>query len=454
MSRSTLLICVLLTMCIESAVSQTKQLSSTEQSRLHDVVSQMFEAGIGAKRSATKAQALFEQAKRISPNDSRVIYAWGLIQHRRMKRDEAMELFAKAADGSSQTYFPARKTAIWLLIGSTKNRKKGLMEIQTLAQQLADANDEQRRSERVATARWVSEILAAVKKTTTKAAAIAEIEAVEQKIRPILDTAGLSDSWAAGRLAIENRYSAELQDDAARIAAAAKKAEADSKTTISKIEKRLKELNKDSKTSELDKTDLRAAIHETLSRIAAEFGRLDRDYQFLDRKARSVRLSIDDVLKRITAFQTFGRTNPGRLGRGGANLPQQLQQQQQNNQELLLQQELARWQGEYWSIVDQANGIVAQANNLGGYRNRVIQDFERRTGEIVKKQNEMSKWTTRLKQRKKKVRKDDVTSKQKPKRPKKITFRMLMPFDIKAERDRLLATFATVAVGEAPKPKK
>ena len=421
-------------MCIESAVSQTKQLSSTEQSRLHDVVSQMFEAGIGAKRSATKAQALFEQAKRISPNDSRVIYAWGLIQHRRMKRDEAMELFAKAADGSSQTYFPARKTAIWLLIGSTKNREKGLMEIQKLAQQLADTNDEQRRSERVATARWVSEVLAAAKKTTTKATAIAEIEAVEQKIRPILDTAGLSDSWAAGRLAIENRYAAELQDDAARIAAAAKKAEADSKTTISKIEKRLKELNKDSKTSELDKTDLRAAIHETLSRIAAEFGRLERDYQFLDRQARSAQLAIDDVLKRITAHEFLGTQQ---------NIPSQANRQSGRQLALVLQQELARWQSEYWEIVGKANGVITQANSLGAYRARVVQDFERRTGEIVKKQNEMSKWTARLKQRKKKAGKKGVASKQKPKRPKKITFRMLMPFDIKNERDSLLATIAS-----------
>jgi hypothetical protein len=153
MNRFCLPVFVLLTACISPALSQTKQLSSTQQATLHDVVSRMFEAGIGAKRSATKAQALFEQAKRISPGDSRVLYAWGLIQYRRMKRDEAMELFAKSADGSSQTYFPARKTAAWLLIGSTKNRKKGLMEIQTLAQQLATANDKQQHSERVAIAR-------------------------------------------------------------------------------------------------------------------------------------------------------------------------------------------------------------------------------------------------------------------------------------------------------------
>lgn len=411
--------------------------------KLGAIVTEMFDAGIGPGRSAAKAHSAYEQARRRAPADPRIKHAWGLIQYRRMKRDEAMKLFAEAADAGAETYFPARQTAVWLLISSSKNRKRGLAEIQTLAHQLADATDEATRQSRLAIAEWISEILAAARKTATRAADVIEIESVEQKVREILDAGKLSDSWAAGRLAIENRYAAEVQDGAAQAAAAAKKAEAESKNTINRIEQRLKDITKDAKTSQLDKTDLLAALEEALTRIAAEFGRLETDYQFLDRQAQAVRLSIDDVQRRITAFENFGTTNPGgRLvpdGRGGTRSNQRVQ----NAQAVLLQQELFKWQGEYWGIVDKANGVVTQANNLGAYRTRVIRDYERRSGEIVKKQNQMSEWSSRLKQRKGRVSKEKAIAKQKPSRAKKVTFKMLMPFDIKAERDQLLASFSS-----------
>ena len=146
----------LLCFCVPQAFAQGP---SKDDTKLHEAMQQMFDAGIGPKRSASKATAAYEHAKRISSNDPRVTYAWGLIQYRRMKRDEGLKLLADAAKQGPATYFPARQATVWFLLSSKRTRQRALAEAETLAQELTQSPNAENQKQRLETAEWLSCLL-------------------------------------------------------------------------------------------------------------------------------------------------------------------------------------------------------------------------------------------------------------------------------------------------------
>ncbi len=409
------------------------QVATPDDLRLHGAVKRMFDAGIGPNRSAAELQAAYNFARRIGPGDPRVTYAWALFQYRRMKRDEAMQLFSGVARQAAEPYFPAWQTHINLLLMSSKSRTKGLSEIKALAQQLTTAKAPATRIERVAMAGWVSEVLAAVKKTTAREADIKAVEATEQQVREQFDAAGISESWEAGRLATEHRFKKIKLDDKAQSEVKQQKARIKAANTINKIDKRLDDISVDSATSELGKADLNAAVREKLDEISDEFKRLERAYELLDQQARDVHTSLGEAIQDLANYKIYGTTSPRRTSRPDPP-------DASNRRLWRLQREAGEWQVRYGSLVDEANAVVRQAHNLAAHRNRVVQEFQRRTGQIVKQQINMSKWTSRLKDRKEKTAHGSKEAKQ----PRRISFRTLMSFDMNTERERLLATLKPV----------
>ena len=265
----------------------------------------MFASGLGPKRSGSKALAAFKEADRLSQSDPRVTYAWGLIQYRRLQKDEAMELLTKAARQPGQTYFPARRAKVWLQLSSSRQFENGLTDAETLGEELAKTTD--RPKVREETAQWLSELLASILRTTTRKTHVEAAKATEKKVRQIIAGAGLDRAWSVGQTAVERRYLAKTQDNASNAEAAARRADANNKQEIEKLNQRLVNLKDDAGKSELNKADLKGQFDELMQRIAGEFTNLEKEYLALEQLAILKQREIDEVLRRDhCAVELFG----------------------------------------------------------------------------------------------------------------------------------------------------
>lgn len=112
LSVVTLLWCVSLSVAAAAAdldrQAEQRPAAKRKPTPLEETVAAMFNAGLRiGSRHLSEAERHFEQARRLSPNNPWVEYAWGLLLLKQFKREDAGEQFERIRTELEPSFWPA-----------------------------------------------------------------------------------------------------------------------------------------------------------------------------------------------------------------------------------------------------------------------------------------------------------------------------------------------------------
>jgi phage regulator Rha-like protein len=389
----------------------------------------LFERGfaIGPK-SLAAAEKNLAASRRLIGDDVRLNYAWGLVLVKQSQLKPAAAQFETATKQPGEFCWPAWQALIWVELVDKQYDKalKRLTEFAAIVRKAEPPGEpsEQQRS----AARWIGEVLEALGKIITAPKTL-EL-AVQHELRA-LEALGeeLAGAVAEGRENIRGlEFNLEQQNQAAAQSAARKKEQLRD-DQAGRLGKNLDDLEKQRKNTARSADEWKKWFDDTLGKIDKQLGGLERDYQFLEKRAQSLDRSITLIGKELTALQF----NPPTLRDPFAS--------QRVNQ---LQQQLFNYQTEYNQIGWRLLQISQQGQKVMQQRAAVVDQYEKATGELVKKNADLDKWSERVTDKKKKVESQPVVKAPKAKpgdRKAPTSFRGYVNLDIDRERDRVLEAF-------------
>jgi hypothetical protein len=121
--------------------------------------------------------------------------------------------------------------------------------------------------------------------------------------------------------------------------------------------------------------------------------------------------------------------------------------QMMQQQTLAVQNQMVGYQFEYNATLGRMSDVAQRGAQAMQDRAAGIKRYEDATGQLVKKQADLDKWTARLKAEKQKLAaqpkpagKRGTVDKKQP-----FTLKAMLPFNLEYERDQLLASFAAPA---------
>jgi hypothetical protein len=399
-----------------------------------------FEEGavFGPKR-LQEAQKHLAQARRVAPGDWRVDYAQGLVLVKQSQMKPAIVQFEAALNHDDGRHWPAWQATIWAYLVD-KQYEVGLKKLDEYATavEAAEQPDEVSEAQRDA-ARWIGQLIEALSRCadTQKQHDLIAAHQVH-----LLDTFGdeLSDAVDAGRDAIRDReFTLEQSAGAARQVADREK-ERRRKDKTARLEKDLEGAGKAKEDAKKSAEEWKTWLDDNLAKADKHLGLLERDYKFLDQRAQSLNQSITLVGREITALE-FGlnRIDPVRNANPFVSQNALFQLQQRQNQ-------MFGYQLDYNATVARQQQVAQQGAQANQERADIINRYETATGQLVKKNADLDRWTDRLKNEKQKltVQKPAPIGGRKAPADKKqtISLKTMLPLDFDVEKERVLASFA------------
>ena len=256
----------------------------------------------------------------------------------------------------------------------------------------------------------------------------------------LLDTFGrdLSESVEGGRESIRDREF-ELEQAAGTLRQASQKEkQRRNQDKAAKLEKDIEGLGKAKDTATKSAEEWKAWIDDMLAKADKQLGLFERDYKFLDQRAQSLSQSITLVGQEITSLE-FGLSSMNlRTANflGAQNAQYQLQQRQN---------QMFGYQMDYNQTVGRLQSVAQQGNLAMQQRADAVKKYETATGQLVKKNADLDKWTARLKDQKQKLTVQTPAAKGGKKAPldkkQQFTLKNYLPFDLEVEKDRVLGSF-------------
>lgn len=410
---------------------------------------EMFTAGYGRGASALKtAQQHYQVAQGRAPKDPRVAYGYGLVLLKQLKNKEALEQFEAATSADGPEYWPAWEALVWSHL-TAKDYTTGYLRLTEFSRRLAKSKDDL--NERQQAAEWVGQVLSALQKIVDtvkqREALLREDETVAEILGPELNPA-----VARGKATV-NAMHALLEGDVQQARAIAEaKAE---KERVEREAQNAKDLESSAeKREQLKKNaeDAKKYLEQQLASFDKQLGRLERDYDFLQKRilsltASQIQLNMESNLLSQQAATISNNTNNNNRNANGA-LAQAYQQRM-----AVLEMQGFRYQVELDQTLSSVMAVSQRAQMLIGQRSVIVRQYEKTTGDLVVQDSQLDKWQDRLK-------KDGEKLKEQPK-PKagpvahKVqqarSFRTYVELDLTQERDRLLDTFG---VAMSAKPEK
>jgi hypothetical protein len=392
------------------------------------------------------AQKRLALARRAASGDPRIDYVQGLILLRQLQIEPACAHFEAARKLDRGRFWAAWQAEIWGHF-INKQYEPAFAILNEYAKLVAHAekSDEVSEAQRHA-AHWIGHLLGAL-------SLCAEL----QKVRGLLTTqdahlqatfAGeLLEELEAGRESIHEREAVLDQASIVAQETAERKREHRNRERASKLEKEIERLGKTESDDKKTAAEWKEWLETTLARADRQIGLLERDYQYLERRAESVMQSITLVGQEITALQvgagTFNRP-PSRNAGTPLNPDSDVR--------LRLGQMLG-YQMEYNATIGRMELVVQQGNMLANQRAEVIQRYQNATGELVQKDANLDNWATHLKKSKQKlmVQKPQGKGRKNPPDGQKqpYSLKVYLPLDLMVEKAHVLATFAPPA--ESPR---
>jgi hypothetical protein len=414
-----------------------KPLSPVAAAALAGHLKDAFDEGLViGPRHLQEAQKHLELARRAAPGDPRVNYAQGLVLLKQSQMKQALVQFQAALKLDGGRYWPAWQAAIWGLL-INKQYEEGLNRLDEYAAlvQAAEKPDEISEAQRDA-ARWIGRLLEALSRCADSKKVH---DLLAAHMVQLLDTFGdeLSEEVESGRESIREREFALDQAAGASRQAADKDKERRRKDRSTKLDKDIEGLGKEKDDAKKSAAEWKEWLDETLKKADKELGLLERDYKFLEQRAQSLMQSITLIGQEITALNLGISTMNVRNTTPFAAQSAQFQLQQRQNQ-------MFGYQLDYNATAGRMSEVARQGNVLAQERADAIQRYEKATGELVKKNADLDKWTTRLKDEKQKltVQKPAAGGNKKGAGDKKqqLTLKSYLPLEFEVEKEHILAS--------------
>ncbi len=114
-----------------------------------------------------------------------------------------------------------------------------------------------------------------------------------------------------------------------------------------------------------------------------------------------------------------------------------------------MEMRLTEYRAEYASLYQQAFQVADQARGLLQQKHAAIRQYEKVTGQVVRKSDDLKKWQARLEQTQKQVDKKNAEEKKRKRQSRGEnrlrSIRTFVPLDPDAESRRVLNWFGSVA---------
>lgn len=389
------------------------------------------------------AQKKFDSARLLAPADPRIGYAWGLVLLRHNQSKQAIAQFETAVGRTGVRYWPAWQALIGTQLAE-KQYEKGLARLEEFAElvrgdgQSAEPTDGQRDA-----ARWMGQVLAALDKTTTVVKTRDLFEASEDRLRETLGSE-LGADFNVGQEMMASRHAALLEE---RGLAAEKKQTRRRESQKNKLGSDLKDLEKQKESTTKSVEEWKKWLDDKLTDVDKQIGRLEKDYQRLQDRCQSLEQSMLLLTRELTSLELQINSNP-------ANQQGAITQRRMIAQQLLMQRQnqMLAYESEYNASIVQMAQTAQMGQNVMQERAGVVQKYEKATGDLVKKNADIEKWSTRVADRKKKLDAQPVgKAKAARVRPdqKTVSFRTLTLLDLELEKARLLEAYGASAPATA-----
>jgi hypothetical protein len=418
----------------KARAADRKPLSDADAATLAGHLKDVFDEGyiVGPKR-LHEAQKSLAQARRVAPGDPRIDCANGLVLLKQGQMKPAVVQFEAAIAREGVAYWPAWQMAIWALLVE-KQYEEGLQRLDEFASIVRKAEQRDEISEmQLEAARWVGQLLEAVAHVP-ESRKFDELLA-EHQVK-VLDTFGdkLSEALDEGRELIRARqFELDQAAGAARSVAEKKKTLRDADKSA-KLDKKIEDAGQEKEMARKTEQEWKQWLDDLLAASDKQLGQLERDYQFLDRRAQSLMQSYTLAGTQLTALNVSLST-PAR------NTPFALQNLQQ--QALACQNKMLGYQLEYNATQGRMSDAALRGQQAMQQRTEGIKRYEDETGLLVKKKADLDKWTARMNAEKQKLaahkpaaKKGAVDKKQ------QLTLKTILPLDLERERSQLIASFA------------
>lgn len=414
--------------------------STAENPALIEHFQRAFEDGfvVGPKR-LQESQKHLSQARRVAPHDPRIDYALGLVLLKQTQLKQATAQF-QAAIEMDESYWPAWQAAIWVQFADKRFEPglKQLVEFAELVKKSAPA-DEVSEAQRDA-ARWIGQVLVALSNADAKR----HEELVTAHVDGVLKAIGddLWESLEEGRDAINEREFAREQAEGMARQAAQKSDKIRKERKAALLDKTIEGAAKAKEDNEKSKEEWKTWLDDELAKSDKELGKLERDYTFLDQRAASLNQSIILAGQEITAMElAISTINPRTAN------PLAMQNAQQ--QYIQRQNQMLSYQLDYNATIGRMSQVAQAGTAATGERADMIARYEKATGELVKKNAGLDRWSDRLKNEKQKVAVNkpakgakNGADKNTDKKPAPPSFKTILPLDLVHEKERLLASLS------------
>jgi hypothetical protein len=357
---------------------------------------------------------------------------------RQSQWNQAISQFDAAIE-NDDSYWPAWQAAVWTQLAE-KRYESGLRRLVEFAAIVrgSEKPDDISEAQRDA-ARWIGRVIVALSLTDDSKQLDKLLAA---NCNDVLRALG-DDLWqelVEGRDSIAAREIAVGQAAGIARPAADKHQQARQERKAVLLDKTIEEAGRARENNEKDKAEWKRWLDDELAHYDKTLGRLERDYKFLDQRLLSLTNSINFVARELSAMG---------LAPGGTDLPNGYALGLQDAQQKYLerQNQYQSYQMDYNSTLERTSDVARAGAHAAKQRAIAIAEYEKETGQLVKKSAGLEKWSIRLKDEKLKltVNKAAVKGNKAGTIDKKAahpTFKTILPFDLEGERDRLLASFS------------
>jgi hypothetical protein len=252
----------------------------------------------------------------------------------------------------------------------------------------------------------------------------------EENIADTLDDE-LRDSLKQGRALIEQKWILLTEQANAAVEDRTKKKTVENKAKAVEIDALVTEIDKEKVAAARSREQWDAWIEEQLPKFDKQLASLEQDYLSLNQRAASLFQSVQLVGQELAQLEADAAryTNPAQAGQLGA-----LQVSIQNRQNTVV-----GYQREYNATIGRLNAVAQQANGVIAARTAAVDQYQDATGQLLKKDKKLTRWNSRLGEKKRKLQTQPPAKDLKDSLERKLdAFRTYVELDLDAERTRVL----------------
>lgn len=405
---------------------------------------EMFKVGFDPGPDHLKqARRKYDAARESAKGDPRIDYAFGLVLVKQMRNQEAVLQFQAVTRQSRTECWPAWQALIWVHLIS-KDYVAGHERLKDYARLIADPQLTVDQDERQQAAEWIGQVVAALKKSVDTVKQREALVRLDESTQEILGP-NLQSSFERGKQGVQTLNSVmEVDVQQTREAAQAKsqKERAEKEAQVAKdLEASVEKREALKKSAE----DGKKHFDEQLAAFDKQLTRLERDYDFLQKRVLSITTSQLQLNAEFALLEQQTNNPDSR------NSPSVARTRAYQQRKPVLEAQQVRYQVELEQTMVAAVAVAQKAQAVAGQRMAMVKQYERVTGQLLQQDSKLDQWQDRLKKDGDKLK---TPAKTKPavvasKIEQARSFRTYVDLDLALERDRLLDSFG-VAMPEKP----